>query len=155
MRPGKECNVFQGCYGAHGPGSGWRQNHPERHFHRHFQNRIRRMLVRGGRSSRTQTDQRQRQAESSVAGPQCIHMRAQGRVDEAGTIIIPIRQMETLRHRVVTEVTQQVCRVAISQRSGSRVHALNYIRPIRPKVRLWPQEEDERGGPTDILHFTG
>lgn len=61
-----------------------------------------------------QIDQRLRQAESRGAGLQCAHTRAQGRGSEAGTIIIPIGQMETLRHRVVTGITQQVSRAAVS-----------------------------------------
>lgn len=61
-----------------------------------------------------QIDQRLRQAESRGAGLQCAHPRAQGRGGEAGTIIIPIGQMETLRHRVVTGITQQVSRAAVS-----------------------------------------
>lgn len=68
------------------------------------------MLVVG----EAQIDQRLRQAESRGAGLQCAHTRAQGRGSEAGTIIIPIGQMETLRHRVVTGITQQVSRAAVS-----------------------------------------
>lgn len=61
-------------------------------------------------------------------------MRAQGRGNEVGTIIIPIGQTETLRHRVVTEITWQVSEVAVSQGSGSRIQALNYI---WPNLKLW------------------
>lgn len=99
-----------------------------------------------GRVLQLQTDQRHRRGWTTVT-----HARVQGRVSEPGTIIIPIQQMETLRHRVVLEVTQQVCGIAVSQGSGSRVHALNYI---RPDVRLWPWE-DEQEGPAHNPHLTG
>lgn len=46
------------------------------------------MLVRGGRTSEAQTDQ-EWQAASRPAGPQGTRMRAEGRGNEAGTIIIP------------------------------------------------------------------
>lgn len=76
------------------------------------------------------------------------HVRAQGRGDEAGTVIIPIGQMETLRHRVVTHITRQVSGVAVSPGSSSRVHALNYM---RPNLKLWLWDKNEQGGAEEVL----